>query len=97
MFTGLPDWIVYIILLVVATVVAGRIWALCVATWEFAKDFVIPIAKVLLIVVLWIVLILLVNKLELVFADFNKLSSDMSTDIHRLVQDITAPLFASLF
>lgn len=94
MFTGLPDYVVYILLLVVATIIAGRLWALGCATWHFVRDVAVPLAKVILIVVLWIVFILLVNKFELVGMDFSKVFSDVSTNVARLTQDIAAPLFA---
>mmetsp|Transcript_19409 Transcript_19409/g.61756 ORF Transcript_19409/g.61756 Transcript_19409/m.61756 type:complete len:100 (+) Transcript_19409:57-356(+) len=94
MFTGLPDWVVYVLLLVVATVVAGMIWRIACATLCFVSDLLIPLLKAVLIIGLWILLILLVNKFELVLADWGHLTKDFSTDAHKMVADLTAPLLA---
>ena len=95
MLAGLPDWAVYVLLLVVASVAAGAIWRLACATFEFVKEIVRPLAKIILILGLWIVLILLVNKLELLSADFSHLTADFHSDAQKLASDFSAPLFAA--
>lgn len=60
-------------------------------------EIVRPLAKIILIVGLWIVLILLVNKLELVVADFGQLTTDFRNDASKLAADFAAPLFARTF
>lgn len=86
MFSGIPDWLCYVLLLVLATVVAGAIWRVASATWEFVRCIVVPASKLILILGLWIVLILLVNKLELVVGDAGHLAKDFGNDAHRLVR-----------
>lgn len=86
MFSGIPDWLCYVLLLVLATVVAGAIWRVVCATWEFVRCIAVPASKLILILGLWILLILLVNKLELVVGDAGHLVKDFGSDAHRLVR-----------
>lgn len=60
-FSGIA---LYLLLLAVATVIAGCLWRLCCKTCCFVADLVVPLLKVVLIVGLWIVFILLVNKVR---------------------------------
>jgi hypothetical protein len=80
--------------MVVSTVVANGIWKVGASTWEFVGTFVKGLAKLVTVVGLWVVMILLVNKFEVVFADFHALTRDTAADAKQMLSDITAPLLS---
>lgn len=51
------------------------------------RDVCVPCLKVVLIVVIFIVLILVANRVELILQDFNILGDHLGEDLKRLFED----------
>merc|ERR1711916_37419 len=85
--------IIYIVLFVLAVIIAGHIWRVAVATLKFVADILIPVLKIVLIVVFFLILLKVVHKTELVDADVSTLFHQTGFDLSKTFGDLTAPLF----
>eukprot|EP00753_Platysulcus_tardus_P008233 PLAT15830.1.p3 GENE.PLAT15830.1~~PLAT15830.1.p3 ORF type:complete len:118 (-),score=48.67 PLAT15830.1:276-584(-) len=85
--------IIYVILFVLAVIIAGHIWRVAKATLEFVADILVPLLKIILIVIIFIILLKVVAKFNLVGADVSNLFHQTGFDLSKTFGDLTAPLF----